>query len=331
MKFTRFFKLRMAIANLDFQFVAKKIAELEERLTKHGQVIEPENTAVTQEGIFYIHPESGMAARVVLYKSDHPMQLESAPNKELYLTGYTGAKVIEKLNPYHLVRCNILTEEERKGWKTPYRLAQRTDGSFYYRFVKDTDQPLLERDIYQEIENQRLFICRNCFMKINSLVDGVSDLKRESFQLRYFFDVDFFGSWCRYGANSKEKGSLANIYPPDWEEIANIRKRQADYGCESCGIDLSDYRLRRYLYVHPTDHLKQKITYVKLQALCIACLADYPEREHFKNFPEYQEFLRFSHDGIIEDPETESYNEEDEPSIAISQILARHNHEADEL
>ena len=272
MKFSRFVKLKRAITSLDMSFLAKKIAELEDCLTHEGQVLEPENTAVTEEGIFYINPESGMATKVVLYISDHVTKLPTIPKHELYDTGYTERKDIERLQPYHLLRCNTVSKAELDGWGLGYRIAQRQDDGFFYRFVRATKHEVTDEDIYQEIGNQRLFVCQNCFVKINSLLDGVSGLKRESFKPETFFNVDFFRSWCRHGAYSRGAGSLDNIYPKDWERISQIRKAQVQYHCEACNEDFSDEEDRKYLFVQPSDHYKKKISYVKLQCICAHCL-----------------------------------------------------------
>lgn len=297
MKFTKFLKLKQAIANLDVNFILNKIAKLEDHLTKHGQLLEPDNTAVTEEGIYYISPESGMATKVVLYIADHAMKLQMPANGELYVDGYSDAETIDKLHEYHIVRCNTLSHAERQGWKEPFRIAQRPDGTFYYRIIKKSKKPNAETEIYQEIENQRLFICPNCLVKVSSLLEGVEELTKETFKLRFFFDVDFTHGWCRYEKRSDDVGVLADIYPKDWQEISRIRKEQMNYQCEACHMDLSHPVLKKYLYVHHTDHLKRQVGYVKLECLCIACLAEQPARSHLKDQPEYIEFLRYLYRG----------------------------------
>ena len=292
MKFTKFFKLRHAISNLDYHFIANKIAELEDRLSSNGMKLDPANTAITHEGIFYINPESGMATRVVLYDSDQRMLLNKLPKTKHMDEGFTKNEEINKLHKYHLICCNVLTDVQKKGWGTGYRIAQRFMPSFYYRILKNKVEEPTAQDIYVEIDNQRLEMCQNCFLKINSLLDGVEDLKRESFQLEYFFDFEFFGSWCRYGEFSNEDGALSGMYPKDWEEICRIRKEQVQYHCELCQQEFSNPKDHDFLYVHPTDHVKKKVPYVKLQCLCMGCLSELPDRSYLKELPEYAEFAQ---------------------------------------
>jgi hypothetical protein len=295
MRLTKFIRLRQALSNLDVNLIARRINRLEEILTQKGKIIEPENTAITQEGIYYIEPESGMATKIVLYISDHPMHLEGKPDKASYLTGYTDQPTIARFHPYHIVRCNVLTQAEKEDWKTSYTMLQRNTGSFYYKIIKEPTNPKENPEIYQEIEHQKLYVCSNCLMKVSSIIDGVEGVKREAFPLKVFFDVDFTRSWMTHEKLSKDKGFLENIYPKDWLEICRIRKEQMQYHCEACMTNLSDRYLREFLYVHPTDHVLRKVGYVKLECLCIACLAEHPSRAQLKDLPDYIQYIKYLH------------------------------------
>lgn len=271
MRITRFFKLRHAITNLDVHFLARTMAQLEERLTKEGQPWESENTAVTEEGIFYINPETGMATRVALYVADHSVRLPSVPRRRRQQTEVHEIDNITDFHPYHLLRCNALTKAEREGVTPGYRVAQRMDGKFFYRFVRELDEPTRSEEMLRVVPDLKLDICPNCFFKVTSLLEGIKDLKQDTFSISYFFNVDFFRSWCRYGEYSKSGNSLANMYPKDWDEICRIRREQVQYHCEACSADLSAPDQRKLLHVHPTDHYKKKVSFVKLQCLCPEC------------------------------------------------------------
>lgn len=295
MQLTKFFKLRQAICNLDINLIYNRINKVEEHLMKNGLTFEPDSTAITQEGIYYIDSESGMATKVVLYIADHAIQLDKPQKKEVYLTGYSDQKTIETLHPYHIVRCNVLAQAESQGWRDKYLISHRTSGSFYYRIVnsgKRSKHSGEDLEIYQEIDHQRLFICQNCLMKVTTIVDEVQGIERENFPLKNFFDVDYTRSWMNHDKLAKEKGMMTDLYPKDWLEICRIRKEQVNYHCESCLINLSDPHLRDYLYVHHADHVKRQVAFVKLECLCIACLAEHPSRHHLKELPDYVRFIR---------------------------------------
>lgn len=289
MKLPRFAKLQRAVASLDKEFISKRITQLEDRLVEKGQPLEPASTAVTEEGIFYVSSEVGLATKVVLYMADQPEIQADQTIEELDQFGYTEAALINKLHPYHIVRCNTLTHAERNGWKGSYRIAQRIEGNFHCRFPSDEHT---DADGFVEVDNQKLFICPNCLLKVNSLFDGVHQFERETFNLKYFFNIKYTGSWCRYDDRAHDQGSMSDMYPRDWLELCRIRMEQVHYQCEACDIDLSEPRLRKYLYMHHTDHEKRRVGYVKLECLCIACLADHPARSHLKELPDYLQYIR---------------------------------------
>ena len=78
MKLTKFLKLKRAIDSLDPHAIGKKLWQLDALLKKRGLRLDPSNTAITQEGIFYIEPETGIATKVIAYIADHPVVLTSA-------------------------------------------------------------------------------------------------------------------------------------------------------------------------------------------------------------------------------------------------------------
>lgn len=296
MKMTRFFKLRRALENLDVNYVAKEISMLEDRLTQHGQTFDPDNTVVTYEGIYYIHPQSGMAVRLAMYDCDHPNVLDVAPRGS---DGITDSKKIETLNHYHLMRCNTLVTAEKNGWPGSYHVVQRLDDRFFYRYLIKGERKTSKGKAVEEVLNQKLLVCENCFMKVNSLLEGVQETPRQHFQVRNFFDAEYFGSWVRYGDDFDASESLANMYPKDWEDISRIRKEQMQHICEGCNTDFSLQAVRKLLHVHPIDYVKRRISYVKLQCLCIGCLAEYPERAHFKEHPDYKRCLAYVTSGVV--------------------------------
>jgi hypothetical protein len=192
------------------------------------------------------------------------------------------------------MRCNTLVRAEKEQWNRPFQIAQRPDARYFCRFkIPEIKDGHLKEEIYHDVSNQKLPICQNCFMKVNSLLDGGQVKSKESFLPRNFFDVDFFGSWCRYGDNYEASESLANMYPKDWQNISRIRKVQVQHLCEACNTDFSVNQVKKFLHVYPIDYVKKKRSYVKLQSICLSCLSEYPERSHFKNHPDFQRCLEY--------------------------------------
>ena len=291
MKLTKFLKLKKAFEGLDAHLIGKKIRGLEEALHSRGLPFTPENTAITQEGIFYIDPESGVATKVVAYVPEFQTSLTKAQIANLDRRGYHDQESIEKFHPYHLMRCNTLVQAAREGWTNPYRLTKRVDGEFFYRIVNEEIPKSGIQEVYQEIDSQPLYVCEYCLLKLSSILPSAQGIKRNQFQVQAFFDVNMMHSWNSQGLLSKDFGFTKNMYPDDWLEICRIRKDQVTFHCECCFNDHSERSLRQYLFILPTDHVEGREGYFRLECLCIACLSELPNYAYVKSRPELKQYL----------------------------------------
>lgn len=274
MKFTKFQRLKKALERLEVNPIGRRIHDLEAQLQGRGLVLDPKNTAIIQEGIFYIEPDSGIATKVVAYNPNFVLQLDKQQKKQLLPDGYPDEDTISTFHSYHLMRCNLLAQAEKGGWEQPFRLSGRNDAQFYFRLVSDSNPRSKAFELYQEIERQRLFVCPYCLLKVSNLIISAQGQKREAFVLKTFFDVDFVRAWNSHGLLSKDYGFTRDMYPEDWKEICRIRKEQVRYQCEACFVDLSEEVLRRYLHVQASDHIEGKQGYVRLECFCVGCVAE---------------------------------------------------------
>ncbi len=291
MKLTRFLRLRKAVEGLDPDIIRKKLRQVDQLLRGDGLPLDVRNTAITQEGIFYIEPESGVATKVIAYISDFAAELTPEQRSILSPEGYTDRESIERFHPYHLMRCNTLTLAERDGWAEPFRITKRTDGKLPYRITSVVDPKKKRKpEIYQVIRNQQLYVCNYCFWKTRSILDGPAEEKREDFQPKFYFDVNLLHSWNSHGLLSKDYGFTNNMYPGDWQEISRLRQEQVHHRCEACFEDLSERQLRDYLHVHPTDHVLETEGYFRLECLCIACIAELPAYSYVKERREFRDY-----------------------------------------
>ena len=292
MKFTRFIKLKRAIEALDPNIIRKKLGALEHQLKTKGLPLDPKNTAFTQEGIYYVDPNSGIATKVILYAQDYVTNLSKAQRKALKPQGYKDEGSLRRFDNYHLMYCNALADAIKANPHVSYRINRRLDAKFYYRIVSEPDPKTGKREVYQELNDQRLLVCRACLLKATSIVEGLEEENQQTFDLKKFFDVGSVKSWNSRGMLSKDVGFTTGWHPQDWEEICTIRKEQLDYQCECCGEDLSNPHLQKFLYIKPTDHVMGKAGYFRLECLCIACLIDNGHTQDDDGKDEHQQFLR---------------------------------------
>ncbi|MCB0352912.1 MAG: hypothetical protein KDD64_05280 [Bdellovibrionales bacterium] len=290
MRLTKFNRLRKAVAELNTRHVGEVADELRRILGGDGKTFRSEDTAITEEAIFYIEPRSGMATKVVMYIPEQKVEFEDLELADVRKEGYVEDSIVEQFHPYHLMKCNILTWEENRKWPDPYRIAQRKDGQFRYRLITEVEG----RAFHQDIPNQKLFLCQNCLLKINSLLKEVKEFKREKFELREYFDAGFEASWRPKGSYSRDRGALSTLTPEDWTKVSRVRKAQVGFICEECGFDLSKRELQRYTHTYATDHLQDKVSYIQLRCLCMGCRASKADGEPYTRRRSYQDFYKLS-------------------------------------
>lgn len=213
-----------------------------------------------------------------------------APNGTLE---YQGRKVVlyirdvmGSLPKYHVVDCRTLRGMRNAGKYKRYVVTRRTDGEFLLNFADN-----LSRD---NPETYRLDICKNCLW--NEL------------NLRYVYTPDAFplADWFNaidpgyappptdalYGPKITPITRLISNYPPDWNLRSLQCRKNAEWKCEVCSIDLRlapkflhAHHLRGTGYNQPKD----------LQALCIGCHAEQPSH-YMKHLPDYLEFMELHGD-----------------------------------
>jgi len=291
MRLTNFKRLSNAVHRLDMHFTRTMIETIITKLDGKGQPFNVEDFAITEEAIYYIHPESGLATKVTLYEAEQESSLHA-----LGLTTLDGAtldhpEVYEEFHSYHVLKCNILAFARNHGWKgSNFRAIKRKDGFFPYRLTVKEAGPK-RQDAIVNLDQQKLNVCPNCLTKLNSILGEEANYTQSDFSIRSFFDAGFEARWQRRLGYSRTRGSLTDIYPGDWEEISSKRMEQAQYICEGCNHDFSAPELRRFLTIHHIDHLYDKVSFVHLQCLCLGCCAQESGREELKGTQTYKEYL----------------------------------------
>ena len=305
MRLTKFRRLRRAVEALSPHTVTRRIAALEEQLQSRGIPLEAQNTAITQEGIFHIDGSTGIATKVLLYNSEFEKDLTKAQQALLAPQGYGDSSSIEKFSPFHIMRCNALTSAAKQGWADGYRLSKRTSGRFFFRLLSKEAGKDGQKQVYQELEDQELYICKNCHWKVTSILVEARDAQREKFPLKKFFDVNFMRSWNSHGLLSKDYGFTKDMYPEDWLEICRVRRKQCGFCCENCSTDLSLEPLQRFLHVSPVDVVAGHEGYVRLECICIACLAEQEQFAHLRRSKELSEYAALLKDPKVRPPRAE--------------------------
>jgi len=286
LRITKFEKLHLAIQLLG---ASKSAAEIIHQLESERVEADPSNLVYGESGIYYISPE-GVLVKVILhltdYKLDHGGKSGNI-NKYINNDQFDSPQVLEDIHKYHLINCSTLQLAKSQGWRGRYSMSRRTDGSFFYRYLKNNK-------VFKEIDYQKLNICGNCLKEINTLTHPIKHTKN-NFDPAYFFDNSLFDNQnINKDSSVQYSDSIPpNIYPKDWKEISKRYRENVGYQCEDFNCshsDLSEPELRKYLDCHHKDRDKSNISAANLIALCVLCHSRQPQHNHMAGDPRVKEY-----------------------------------------
>ncbi|MDQ7047311.1 MAG: hypothetical protein Q9M39_06715 [Sulfurovum sp.] len=167
------------------------------------------------------------------------------------------------LYKYHIYKCSTISTMFHSGRKHRYKINNRDDGTFFYKF-HDYHGHVLETR-----ENQKLNICKNCLSKFLSK-------KASSYDVNNFYLKDYYqqsNNFFDFDTSVMEKGedAQANIYPKKWTDISNQIKTKYDYTCQECGWRPNTVYKKRFIHTHHQNGDKTNNGEDNLKVLCIAC------------------------------------------------------------
>lgn len=192
----------------------------------------------------------------------------------------------EDFPKYHIVDCETLNlrgrdrynhqqvgkEEHREGVGRP------VDGEFTLNLSDNSNQ--------EKLETHRLNICKNCLKKL----ELIYVYPPNAFPLSDWFDAIDDGYEPLPIDRKKSDG---NYYIASWKFLSWVCRKNANWKCQECEIDLGHARSDR-LFLHAHHKSGTRYNDLKnLEALCIGCHAEQPGEGHqrLKGYREYQEFM----------------------------------------
>ena len=176
---------------------------------------------------------------------------------------------------YHIVNCKWIQEMQRKGRYSRYVCAKPKNGQFS-----------VNRPNHAESELLNLSICQFCLEKLELR----NVFKPNEFPLTDWFDAIDDGYEPLPIDRIESKG---NYYIAAWRFLSWLCRKNANWQCQQCTIDLGAARYdRRFLHAH---HIRGT-RYNRLEdliALCIGCHAKQGGKKHeeLESSDMYKEFM----------------------------------------
>jgi hypothetical protein len=190
---------------------------------------------------------------------------------------------------FHLANCTTLQDMWAKKKSERYVVSTRHDGLFRMNMSRDGGST------WDESEAQ-LDVCKNCLSALDW--DGyrsASGSTKKSifagFGLKEFFKR-YPNSPVTYTPLHTDATAPINDYPANFPDISKTFRESVGYKCQSCGANLSDAKLRRFLHVHHKDGIKSNCLTSNLSAVCIECHIAQDNHGHLANSPDLQEFRK---------------------------------------
>ncbi len=190
---------------------------------------------------------------------------------------------------YHIYRCNTIAQMFDSGRKHRYKINNRDNGTFFYKFTDYQGNILSQRD------NQKLNICKNCLKKFLQK-QFASDYDVENFNLKDFHQQNssIFGN---IDTSSLEMGedAKANVYTGNWREVSNKIKNRENYTCQNCGWKPRNRYEQSFIHTHHQNGDKQNNQDENLSVLCIKCHSEVDlYHKRIQSSKKYKEYLAIS-------------------------------------
>lgn len=212
-----------------------------------------------------VQPHNGLLSyegrQVLLFISDHGKNVLAAKDDP------------EAGRRFHVAECSTLEDMRQRGRFERYIATNNTSGVFRIVGTDMSGHEELSFDV-------PLMVCINCLKRIN--YKNYRHASRARLEIwRPFSIADFFNN---YSTSFKKlpatlgRGNSSSTYSADWPEISAQVRREANYCCEQCRVNLSAHPST--LHVHHVNGVKNDNRRENLRPLCADCHRKQPMHDH---------------------------------------------------
>lgn len=185
--------------------------------------------------------------QVVLYIKDHTQKFE-----ETLSNPQRGYK-------FHIAHCYALESMKRKNRFARYHVTNGLGNGFQ---IASSKHPGQEPEV-------NLWVCQYCLSLLNYKSSRESSQKRKQ-NAKEFDRKEFFATYSsvfRYMPSAFADAPVG--YSDDWEAVSRQLRRQSNYTCESCRVELGSHK--HLCHVHHINGVKSDNAPQNLQVLCADC------------------------------------------------------------
>ena len=185
----------------------------------------------------------------------------------------------EKSKRFHISDCQTLVKMRSVGRYERYVVTNRTDGLFLVDW--------LDHESNEKGETEAaLKVCMNCLSIVNwqgyESGQRTKKTKRSKKQFREsiwakFSISEFLMSYSTFFHSMPSRRDVTaelNKYVTNWNEISERKRKQRNWKCEACSVNL--YELRGSLHCHHISGVVTDNSDTNLMVLCAICHSEQP-------------------------------------------------------
>lgn len=210
----------------------------------------------------------------LLLKDGRPCFAYIRDHTEKALEDWRGADGMKRL---HFANCKTLRGMEAQGRFARYRVTNAT----WDRYAVDVASSSGDVE-----ENVQLYPCHYCLLIVNfrGYRKAYRDAKRKMAIVRAFSAKEAMDDlWQDFDVFRQAVSDLKSAHGPtgytnDWPEVSLEVRRQNDWLCDECSVDLSG--ARHLLHVHHVNGDKRNNSNENLRCLCKECHSKEPNHHY---------------------------------------------------
>ena len=221
--------------------------------------------------------------------ADHTLSYEGRRILVYIRDQYVNADDTPRGYKYHVAECRTLRDMRKRRRFARYVGTQRTDGVFMANLMRFHEDAPFTQDLLVNLS-----VCKNCLDTLDWQSYRQRNATKKNRLVAEFQPAEFlekYGSLVTVLPKHSPRTAPVNGYPSNWLEISLRLRKEQNWICEQCGLDLGQSFMQGWLHVHHIDGNRGNSDSSNLKALCIQCHAKQPGHERIRRDPDYRDFM----------------------------------------